>query len=184
MKALLLFLISFSVMANTSLPDDSLYHLESEWKDPEAKTTKLADFSGDYIVLSMVFTGCAYACPMVIAKVDRVREVVKSVIGSKPKGVLASFDVNRDTPQNLNAYMKKRKLQPSEWVMLSPPDEATARELAAAINLSYKKLDNGDFSHSNMVLLLDKKGVVIARTNSLSASEEVFASALKKILKK
>ena len=98
------------------------------------------------------------------------------------KFVLASFDHKKDTPENLNDYMTKRKLSKDLWTFLSPSNEAAARELSVVLGISFKNIGDGDFSHSNVITLLDEEGVPVpgATIDSLSADSNVFTEALAK----
>ena len=63
---------------------------------------------------------------------------------------------------------------------MAPRSDADARELAVALGISYRPVGKSDYSHSNVISLLDENGVVVAKIDSLSASTEVFVEAVKK----
>lgn len=172
----LLLLSQFSVA-------DSLYDLKSKWLDIENKNTSISVAEGSYTLISMIYTGCAHACPMTISKIQNIEKDFSNVGFTKVKVVLASFDVKSDRPEKLKKYQAERKLNTDQWKFLAAHSEADARELAVTLGISYKDIGDGDFSHSNMITLLDPKGKVLASINSLNASTEPLVKALQDSLK-
>jgi cytochrome oxidase Cu insertion factor (SCO1/SenC/PrrC family) len=54
-----------------------------------------------------------------------------------------------------------------------------ARELAAALDLTYRRADDGNFDHSVAILLLDADGVVAYRQTGLKQDTQEFVSRIK-----
>jgi protein SCO1/2 len=79
-----------------------------------------------------------------------------------------SLDPARDTPKALAALAAKRKLDPARWT-LARTDEAGVRRTAAGLGVRYRKLANGEFNHSSVLILLDRDGRILARTEKLGA---------------
>jgi len=157
----------------------SLYSLKTKWQNQNAKEVQLKKFEGSFVILSMVYTSCPHTCPLTISKIEAIKKRFFEAGVKDVKYVLASFDVENDTPEHLKKYMKKRKMNEKEWVFLSPKNEAAVRELSVVLGISYKKIGNGDFSHSNIVTLLDKKGAPIANIKSLSEDIDIFLKTIK-----
>lgn len=160
----------------------SLYDLNSRWYDTGGKPVKVSVAKGSYAIVAMVYTGCAHACPMTLSKVKEVAAAIKKAGVKDLKFVIASFDVKNDRPERLKAYQASRGLN-EDWKFISAATDSDARELAVALGISYKDLGNGDFSHSNVITLLDPSGAAIARIDSLTASTDVFTEALRKVKK-
>ncbi len=174
----LIFLAGLSVRAE-NLPKNSVYNLKSKWKNVDGKEISLKDLQGENVLVSMVYTKCPHACPMIISKISKIEKELSKKTKKNFKVVLASFDHKRDTPENLKAYGKSRKLDESKWIFLSPSDEATARELAVVLGISFKELDDGEFSHSNVIGLLDKNGVMKSKVENLNADITPLVEAFK-----
>ena len=169
MMALLSLVVWTQVGIAQELPKDSIYHLSSQWKNQNGENISLVNFRGTPIIVTMVYTGCNYSCPMTISRVQDIeKEILKRGIKNY-KLVLASFDSKRDKPELLKKYMKTRKLNEEHWVFLSSPDEKTARELAVVLGINFKDVGDGDFSHSNVIATLDQNGVIQAKIESLNA---------------
>lgn len=178
MKLFLFIFVSMFVVPTYS--SDSLFELKTVWKNQEGQEITLKDFKGSPTLITMMYTSCIHTCPMIVSKVSAINDEIKKAKLKSVKIVMASFDEKNDTPSALKKYMAKRKLSDKEWTFLSPQSQASARELSVLLGISYKKLDNKDFSHSNIITLLDKEGVPIAKIDSLASDNQVFVDALKR----
>lgn len=170
----------FSSLAFSGEETVSLYDLKSSWRDVSGKTVQISVAKNHYALVTMAYTSCPHSCPMTISKMQEIETALRAEGLGDLKMVLASFDVKNDKPSKLQAFQTSRKLNPKHWILLSPDSEANARELAVALGITYKDIGKGDFSHSNIISLLDPNGVVVAKIDSLSASIDVFKSALEK----
>lgn len=180
MKYLILMLLAFNLSWASSVPKNSIYQVSSTWKDQNNKDVQLKSFAGQKIIVGMVYTKCPHACPMTISKIQEIEREVSKNTKENFKIVLASFDPKRDTPTHLKEYMKSRKLDESRWIFLSAPNDSTARELAVVLGINYKELEDGEFSHSNVISLLDANGVRVAKIESLSAKPDPIVQSFKK----
>ncbi len=178
-----IFLVSVLMCMSSFAFADSLYDLKSKWIDTENNSIGVNVTEGSYTLISMIYTGCAHACPMTISKIQSIEKDFIKTGFTKIKIVLASFDVKNDRPDKLKKYQAERKLNTNQWKFLSAKTENDARELAVALGISYKDIGDGDFSHSNMITLLDPKGKVLASINSLNASTEPLVKGLQDSLK-
>ncbi len=181
-KNLSIILIFFVTMQNAFA--DSLYDLKTNWRDTENNKTDVSIAKGSYAIIAMVYTGCAHACPMTISKIKEIEKDFSKAKFTDLKIVLASFDVRNDRPAKLKKYQTERKLNPDQWKFLSAETEDDARKLAVTLGISYKDIEDGDFSHSNLITLLDPNGKIVASINSLNASTEPLIDGLKESLKK
>lgn len=157
-------LISLTVFAKDS--QESLYQLTSLWTDQNGQEKKLKDFSGKPVIITMGYTGCAHACPLIISKIKSIEK------GIKVKAyhvVFLSFDTVKDRPVDLKKYLKKKELDAAVWTFMSTTKEDTVRELANVLGINYKDVGDGDFVHSSVITALDKNGNIIARIDNLNA---------------
>ena len=59
------------------------------------------------------------------------------------------------------------------------------RRTAAVLGVRYRKLANGEFNHSSVLILLDREGRVLARTEKLGAvPDPAFVAKVKSALAK
>lgn len=176
-----MFLIGAGLYADeTKLPAESIYNIKSNWITQNGDIVTLSSLKDHNVILTMVYTGCAHACPMTIAKVEEIEKALVEAGVKEYKLVLASFDSVKDTPSVLKEYMKKRKISEDRWIFLSTPKDSVARELAVSLGISYKAIGGGDYSHSNVISYLDRSGLVKSKIESLSADVAPMIATVKK----
>jgi protein SCO1/2 len=56
------------------------------------------------------------------------------------------------------------------------------RELAAALNIQYRRLVDGEFNHASFVSLLDAQGRMVKQTGKLGTADPEFVAALQGLL--
>lgn len=170
---------------SATYPGNSIFQLSGDWLTSEGKKVKLDDLSGKVTALSMVYTNCQYACPMIIEEFNKLKTKLNSGKHSKKlsqvRFVLLSMDPERDTPSVIKAYMKKRNLDPELWSFYTAPNNKIVQELAVVLGLSIKKIGQ-DYSHSNTITILDQKGVVSFVKQSLGKQVDETVDSIEKLL--
>lgn len=161
-----------------SLPGDSLYQIDSKWVTQDGKELELKDLRGKKTIMTMVYLSCQYTCPTIISEVKSLESKLKKGVAADTRVLVVSFDPSKDTPKVMNAYAKKRKLDPQHWLFVTNKDESKIRELAAALGFKYKKSDNGEYVHSYMIVVLDEDGVVRARVEGANKDKAALIEAL------
>ncbi|MEO7252177.1 MAG: SCO family protein, partial [Arenimonas sp.] len=119
-------------------------------------------------VVSMFYTSCRVTCPLIV---DSGKAVEHALLPSERARIgitLISLDPKRDTPRALALLAAKRGLEAARWSLLRP-DESDVRALAGVLNVRYRHLADGDFSHTSALLLLDADGRVLARTDKVGS---------------
>lgn len=146
--------------AGAPLPDRSLYQLESTWTNDAARPVHLAELRGRPQVLLMFFASCQYACPMLVYDLKRIEKALPPEVRAHTDFLLVSFDTERDTPVALADYRVRHQLPADRWRLLrGQPDDVL--ELAALLGVKFKKDANGQFSHSNVITVLDAEGELV-----------------------
>lgn len=175
---LIMILTVFSqVVLAKEFPDLSVYNLKDKWKTHQSKEIQLSNFSGHPVLIAMVYTSCQHTCPMITQKVKQIRNSLPVDQQNKVFYVLASFDTKRDTPMVLAAYKKKQKLD-DRWALITS-NELGVRKLAGVLGVNYKKTPDGEFSHSNVVSLLDQNGVLLSKIERLNQDDSSLRENLK-----
>lgn len=167
-----------AAVAPATLPDTSLYLLDSEWHDQSNSARTLSDFRGEIVVTAMVFTNCEYACPRIMVDLQAIEEQIPADQLSKVRWLLVSMDTDRDTPEVLSAYAESNDLDTSRWTLLHGDDFAV-RGIAAALGVRYKKDSNGNFAHSNLITVLDREGRIAHQLVGLGAEPTPSIEAIK-----
>ena len=161
------------------ISDASLYQLESSWKDQDNKSFSLKDFEGKKVVFTMFFASCTYACPILV---NDMKKVEKALIDedeiSSYRFLLVSIDPERDTPGKLKEFAERNNLDFKRWKLLTGSSD-DIMELAAVTGFKYKKDENGDYSHSNIITFLNEGGEIIHQQVGLNQN---IAPATEKLL--
>ena len=141
----------------------SLFNLSGQWTNSAAKKIELKSLKGQPFVIAMIYMTCPEACPMTVAN---MKGLEKDLIQKKRKDVkfiLVSFDPETDTPEKMRGFAEKHKLDMKKWTLLTGEPE-NLRELAAALGVTYEKVDKKDFSHNQMYTAVDEKGVILGQS--------------------
>lgn len=162
-----------------AIPPESIFHLTDTFKTSGNKNFTLADLKGKPTVLAMIFTNCGYACPRLTSDINNIRE---KLYDNKQKinFVLVSFDTKRDTPLQLQRYAKQMELD-SNWILLHGSDE-TVRTLSVLLNVQFEKDADGNFSHSNVITVLGKNGLINFRKEGLEVDHTETLLKLKTLI--
>ncbi|MBL7974773.1 MAG: SCO family protein [Candidatus Kapabacteria bacterium] len=159
--------------------DKSLYQVQSKWVTQNSAKIELSSFAGSVVVTTMIFTNCTYACPQIIADVKKIAGSVPADVVKNIKFVFISMDVKRDTPKALRAFAEKMNIADSNWIFLHGNEDDT-REIAALLGIKFKKMPSGDFSHSNIISVLNKQGEIVYQQNGLNAEPLQTIQAIEK----
>lgn len=151
--------------AAPTLTANSLYQVGSTWTNQQGNTVPLASLSGKPQLIALAYTNCQYACPRLLADL----KAIESQLPEGPIGItIISIDPQRDTPARLQEYATEQNLDSSRWTLLHG-DSGDVLELANLLGVRYQKTPNGEFSHSNIITLLDAKGEIAHQQSGLGA---------------
>ena len=158
------------------LPGGSVYQLGHTWTDENGQPVALESLRGQPVVLAMFFTQCEYACPILTHDMAALRLMLPPETAAQTRFVLLSMDAARDTPALLRDYRKRQGLGEG-WTLLRA-DEAKVREMALVLGVKYKRDGRGQFSHSNAIFVLDRKGTLAHRRDGLQVDNEATVEAV------
>lgn len=163
-----------------TIPDQSIFMLKDTFVSQQKKSMVLSDLQGKPTVLAMIFTHCDYACPRITADIKNLEEKLKNEAG-KINFVLVSFDSDRDTAEQLLKFAKDLQLD-KNWTLLHGDDEAV-RTLSVLLNIQFEKNSSGNFSHSNIISVLGKDGMLVYQKEGLEANQEQTLSTIRGLIK-
>lgn len=147
-------------VSEIALTDESLYALDGTWTDQNGSSVQLASLKGRPVVISMVFTRCAWACPMIVRDMKEIGKRLPEEAQDRVQYVLVTLDPERDTPDVLSSFARSHRLDASQWTLLQGRG-TDIRLLAALLGIRYRKESNGQFSHSNVITLLNEEGEIV-----------------------
>jgi protein SCO1/2 len=111
----------------------------------------------------MFYGSCTTVCPLILHDLARIDEAVGS---DRLRVAVATFDPERDTAERLRALRTERDMDAARWKLLRGDEDGT-RDLAMSLGIQYRKLPDGEFAHSALIVLLDGEGHVVERHEGL-----------------
>jgi protein SCO1/2 len=82
-----------------------------------------------------------------------------------------------DTPERLKGFGTSHKVDFSRWNFFSS-NTATIQELAVVLGTQYRRINDADFAHSNLITVLNEKGEIIHRQEGLAGPAEPIIKAI------
>lgn len=152
-----------------TIPDESIYNVTDTFTTQDNKSVSLKDFTGSPTVVAMIFTHCTYACPRLTADIQNIEKKLGKD-KEKVNFVLVSFDSERDVPEQLTKFKNEMKLD-GRFTLLHGSEDAV-RTLSVLLNVQFQKNSNGDFSHSNIISVLDKKGNLVFQKEGIQVDQQ------------
>lgn len=163
----------------SSIPLESIFMLEDSFKTQHNTNFQLSTLKGKPTVIGMIFTNCTYACPRLTSDIKNISKNM-GIRKDNVNFVLISFDTERDNPKQLKKFANEMRLDP-DWILLQGSEE-TVRTLSVMLNVQFEKDAEGNFSHSNLVSVLDKNGVLKYQKEGLEAEHKETNSTLLKLI--
>ena len=120
----------------------------------------------------MFFASCQGACPILVHEMQSLKETFPAGTRTNVGFVLVTFDPEKDTPDALRAYRASRHLADGQWTILRGRPE-DAQELALVLGVKYRRETNGQFSHSNLITILNAAGEIAYQQNGLGGDNEL-----------
>ncbi len=167
--------------AGRALSDSSIYQLGSQWINQDGANVSLGDLRGRVRVVAMIFTHCRYACPRLTADMLAIEAALNKSVLEQTGFVLLSIDPERDTPAALRAYARENELDPAHWTLLRG-DATDVQDMAAVLGVKYKRGPSGDYSHSNLISILDQDGNIVFQQEGLKILPDEAAAVIEGLL--
>lgn len=160
------------------LPGLSIYNITSPWTTQNGNTVHLDSLRGRPVVLAMIYLNCPDVCPLIAENMEQIEADLPKSLATRVAFALFTFDPARDSPDRLKTYARARHLDAKAWTLFQSDDMAT-RELAAALDVTYRRKDDGSFDHSIVIALLDANGVMVHRQLGLSRDTRTFVAKIR-----
>ncbi len=157
------------------LPANSIYQLSVSFTDQQDRTSRLEDWRGKPVMISMFYSSCQFVCPRIVEALKRTEES----LARKVPILMVSFDPVRDDTAALKAMAEERHIDSRIWT-LARTDARNVRKLAATLGIQYRELPSGEFNHSSVIILLDAEGRIVGKTSTLGEADPAFVKLVKK----
>jgi protein SCO1/2 len=117
------------------------------------------DLAGKVKLVYFFFSTCPDVCPPTTYTLSKIQDVLikKGGFGDKTAIASISFDPTKDTVAQLKEFAGRYHPDPKGWYFLRG-EEAYTMDLAQKFGVMVMKDKQGNFTHSNLILLVDKKG--------------------------
>lgn len=164
--------------ADAPLPGDSLYHASLQLTDQHGQPLELGSLKGSPVLATMFYASCRSVCPILIDRLQRVVAALPEDVRAQTHVLLVSLDPERDTPEALKELAERHKIADPHWHFVRT-DPAGVREISALLGVRYRKLPDGEFSHSPLIALLDKHGAIQERMLDAADEAQLIAATTK-----
>ena len=160
----------------TPLPANSIYQLSVPFTDQLGRTSKLEDWRGKPVMISMFYSSCQFVCPRIVEALKRTEEG----LATKVPVLMVSFDPVRDDTAALKAMADERHIDAKRWT-LARTDARNVRKFAAMLGIQYRELPSGEFNHTSVIILLDAEGRIVGKTATLGEADPAFVKLAKSL---
>lgn len=169
-----------AALAAEALPATSIYQLPVKLSNQDGKAFRLAELRGKPVLVSMFYNSCEFVCPMLIDTMRLTQQALDQPARDQLSMLLVTFDPARDDVKALHTIAHQRELD-KQWT-LARSDAAGVRKLAASLDIQYRKLQDGQFNHTTVLVLLDGEGRVVGSTRKMGTVDPEFLQLLKNTL--
>lgn len=169
--------ISLEKSMSQELPEMSVYHLPATWTNQDAQEIQMEELRGKVVVMVMVYTSCKSACPRLVADMRNIERQMPPEYLKDIQFVMVSIDPETDTPERLKSFSEENQMTEDHWMFLRG-SEADTREFAAVLAVSYRQISPIDFSHSNIISVFDKDGVLVHQKEGLGVDSDETIKAI------
>jgi protein SCO1/2 len=163
--------------------DKSIYQTESQWTTDQQQQIKLGDLAGHPQVVAMFFVNCQFACPIIVNDMQRLAAALPAGLHDRVRFTLVTFDVKRDTPSALAQYRQAHNLPLEQWALLHGQLDDVL-ELALLLGLKFKADANDQFSHSNVITILNAQGEIVHQQVGLNQNIQETVRILQQLATK
>jgi protein SCO1/2 len=155
----------------------SLYQMHEKLLDQDGRPIDLDVHRGHKVLVTMFYAGCPATCPLIIDTLRAIERDVDAGQRAQLRVLLVSFDAENDSPAALKQLAESRRVDTSRWT-LAHADAAAVRRIAAALNIQYRKLPDGQFSHATIISALDADGKIVRQSAELGHADPEVLKAL------
>ena len=167
-------------IAIADAPPASLYDLELSLTDQAGASHEIDLYRGKRVLVTMFYGRCPMACPLLIDTLRAIETAIPEAERADLRVLMVSIDPEHDTPQALAALAKQRRIDSRRWTVAQVPEDQV-RLLAAALNVQYRRLPDGQYNHTSVITLLSPTGVIEKQTSVLGKADVEFVASVRKL---
>lgn len=160
----------------------SIYNLDINFLDRNGSKVNIKSLSGKVHVFSMIYTNCKTICPIILSNMRTIEKLLPTKYLNDVVFTLVTLDPDRDDVSRLNKFFLDKKFNEDKWFLYRTSKEETLK-LALTLGIKYKKEKSNEYIHSNLIIILDKEGVVRLHHQGLDKNFDAIFNLLSSILK-
>ena len=160
----------------------SIYDLTVPLVDHAGRPLRLDQFHGGPVLISMFYTTCPNACPLLISDLKRIERALSDGARGRLHLLMVSFDPQNDSVDKLRQIVGQHKLDGERWRLARTPEERVL-ELGAVLGIKYRNLNDGSFNHSSVITLLDGEGRIVNRLEGLNQPAAAMVGQIEALAK-
>jgi protein SCO1/2 len=158
-------------------PSTSLYQLKAPLTAQDGRAVNLDLYRGKPVLVTMFYAGCQATCPLIIDTLRALEHKLDAAQRQDLRVLLVTIDPEHDTAEVLAATARERRLDTRRWT-LARTDETHVRRIAAALGQQYRRLPDGQYSHSTLITVLGADGQILAQSDQLGHANQKLLEAL------
>ena len=170
--------VAMTTVVTGDTSERSVYQLDSTWVEDNGHALRLRRLEGDMQLLALIYTTCSGVCPITVKAMQMFSRNVPPDVRSRIRYLLVTVDPEHDTLAVLREYRREMKLD-RRWRLLRGSAQ-DVRELAAVLGFNYEQIESGQFAHSNLVTLLDRRGEIVHQQNDFAGNTAAVTEAIRK----
>ncbi|MCF6224629.1 MAG: SCO family protein [Flavobacteriaceae bacterium] len=155
-----------------NISENSIFNLTSKWNTEEGNTILLKNLKGKTLVMVMIYTSCKAACPRLVADMRNIEKQIPINLKSDIQYVMISIDPETDTPKHLKEFAIENYMDGEQWTFLQGKVSAV-REFANVLAVKYKEISPMEFSHSNIISVLNREGELVHQQEGLGVDNNL-----------
>lgn len=148
--------MSFGLLA---FPGTSIYNLKSKLIDHNGITCNISDLNGKIQIFSMIYTRCKTICPIILSNMKAIEKLIDNQFLEEVNFSLISLDPDKDTIDVMHNFFVDKNLDQKRWNFYKSDKNETLK-IALTTGIKYKKEKNDEYVHSNLIIILDKNGII------------------------
>lgn len=164
-----------------ALPGEGRYNSDLLLEGQDGRRTSFSQTHGRVRIVTMFYSSCPMACPLTIDTIRTIDRKLTPTQRAKLDVLMVTFDPQNDSRRVLQRVAVEHRLDTGRW-MLARTAPGDVRRLSAMLDIAYRKLDNGSFNHSSVLVLLDGAGRPLARSSRIGSVDPQFLEAVRRAL--
>jgi protein SCO1/2 len=147
----------------------------------DGRRVTLANYRGQPLVVSLVYTSCHHICPTTTQHLAKVVRTARTALGEASVRVLTlGFDTDHDTPAAMRAFAQQQNVALSGWDFASA-DAGTMTALAQELGFIYYRAPQG-FDHLIQATVIDAEGKIYRQVYGMTFETPQLVEPLKELV--